>query len=595
MPRPAREVSSSTAGLVIIFALMMLVGTSNIILFHKVYLHRQSSHDVQTNEFVKQIMNELQTDRQEEKEFVEEDAAVDTSAEDTTQDTPQDTPVKKSKHKAINENTADHHPIAGLNCQDHGGPSDPSEMIYWNDIPSDSKYISPFYNEEKYITFEPDAGGFNNIRMAYETIFVLAHATGRTLVLPPEKQMYLLSKGGSKHKKDFTFNDFFHLDSIAFEHAGINIITMEEFLKRKGVSGQLKDLTSGTVIKPPNDQTNWNGKNLNPLFDYLRKVGKFPEGWNPNECIAAMPSNQDPKNVQELHEIFDDIQSLKYGPIPDPLKDFVNEPVDVDGSVKDRMREMLATRKNLCVYDEELQREPLLHFKVDHAVKARMLTHFYAFIFFQDWKQDLFYKRFVRDHIRYVDEIVCASARIVDAVRERSRKHSHSNTEGLYDSWHVRRGDFQYKNVKVDVDQLDKQSKDELKDGPMSLYIATDERDKSFFEPLKKKYDVMFLDDFMHLIEGVNPNYYGMLDQLVAYKGRVFFGTWFSTLSGYINRMRGYYSVKAQLEGYELGTLPSYYFVPKDKKFQMTKYMPVKLPIYMREFPTSWRDIDKSL
>ena len=108
-------------------------------------------------------------------------------------------------------------------------------------------------------------------------------------------------------------------------------------------------------------------------------------------------------------------------------------------------------------------------------------------------------------------------------------------------------------------------------------------------------YDVMFLDDFMHLIEGVNPNYYGMLDQLVAYKGRVFFGTWFSTLSGYINRMRGYYSVKAQLEGYELGTLPSYYFVPKDKKFQMTKYMPVKLPIYMREFPTSWRDIDNSL
>lgn len=51
-----------------------------------------------------------------------------------------------------------YHPIAGLNCKDHGGPSDSSEMVYWNDIPADSKYVSPFYNEEKYITFEPDRG-----------------------------------------------------------------------------------------------------------------------------------------------------------------------------------------------------------------------------------------------------------------------------------------------------------------------------------------------------------------------------------------------------------------------------------------------------
>jgi hypothetical protein len=120
-----------------------------------------------------------------------------------------------------------------------------------------------------------------------------------------------------------------------------------------------------------------------------------------------------------------------------------------------------------------------------------------------------------------------------------------------------------------------------------------------------------------------------MLDQLVAYKGEVFFGTWFSTLSGYVNRlvsfssfylnwifsqtfnlyyfvfltlsfalfsrMRGYYSAKHKQEGYEEGILNSYYFVPKEKKQQMRKYRAVKLPIYMREFPTSWRDIDKGI
>ena len=138
------------------------------------------------------------------------------------------------------------------------------------------------------------------------------------------------------------------------------------------------------------------------------------------------------------------------------------------------------------------------------------------------------------------------------------------------------------------------QSKDELEEGSF-LYIATDERDKSFFDPLRKHYQLGFLDDFMHLIEGVNPNYYGMLDQLIAYKGEVFFGTWFSTLSGYVNRMRGYYDAKHKKEGSEDGVMKSYYFVPKDKKDQMRKYRAVKLPIYMREFPVSWRDIDKGI
>jgi hypothetical protein len=80
------------------------------------------------------------------------------------------------------------------------------------------------------------------------------------------------------------------------------------------------------------------------------------------------------------------------------------------------------------------------------------------------------------------------------------------------------------------------QSKDELEKGSY-LYIATDERNKSFFDPFKQDYTVGFLDDYMHLIKDINPNYYGMLDQLVAYKGEVFFGTWFSTLSGYVNRL----------------------------------------------------------
>jgi hypothetical protein len=99
----------------------------------------------------------------------------------------------------------------------------------------------------------------------------------------------------------------------------------------------------------------------------------------------------------------------------------------------------------------------------------------------------------------------------------------------------------------------------------------------------------------MDQIKGVNSNYYGMIDQLTSSRGRVFFGTWWSTLSGYINRMRGYSSQKNKLDGYLDGTLQSYYFVPDEKKYQMTVYKPVKLPIYMREFPAAWRDTDRNI
>lgn len=89
--------------------------------------------------------------------------------------------------------------------------------------------------------------------------------------------------------------------------------------------------------------------------------------------------------------------------------------------------------------------------------------------------------------------------------------------------------------------------------------------------------------------------YYGMIDQLVAYKSRVFYGTWWSTLSGYVNRMRGYYIAKHNLEGHLNGTMKSWYFTPEERILQMREYIPVRKPLYCREFPISWRDIDQGI
>ena len=68
---------------------------------------------------------------------------------------------------------------------------------------------------------------------------------------------------------------------------------------------------------------------------------------------------------------------------------------------------------------------------------------------------------------------------------------------------YVSRGDFQFKRTRIEAKEIYDNVKDILPEG-RPLFIATDERDKSFFDPLKQHYKIRFLDDYKHLLEGVN-------------------------------------------------------------------------------------------
>eukprot|EP00525_Craspedostauros_australis_P006509 CAMPEP_0198125496 /NCGR_PEP_ID=MMETSP1442-20131203/42726_1 /TAXON_ID= /ORGANISM="Craspedostauros australis, Strain CCMP3328" /LENGTH=222 /DNA_ID=CAMNT_0043785103 /DNA_START=63 /DNA_END=731 /DNA_ORIENTATION=- len=206
-------------------------------------------------------------------------------------------------------------------------------------------------------------------------------------------------------------------------------------------------------------------------------------------------------------------------------------------------------------------------------------------------------KRFVRDHVRYVDELQCAAARVVHAVRERSKSNPQAmDAEGHFDTFHIRRGDFEdhYEGTQQTAEEIINVTRSDMVPGS-TVYIATDESDKSFFDPFKEIYDVVFLDDFMHELDGMNTNFYGMIDQLIAARGRTFFGCWFSTFSGYINRLRGYHADNLQLPGYEQGIVNSYYYAVEGRYDRMKQYFAVKQPYYAREYPTGWRLIDKGI
>jgi hypothetical protein len=317
--------------------------------------------------------------------------------------------------------------------------------------------------------------------------------------------------------------------------------------------------------------------------------------------MAAFPKSTDPADIQALQQAMDDIVEEGKNAIKTAFEDYINNPVPLDGPMKDRLREFLAGRDEICIYDENHQNAPIIHFhgKAKKEIGGRLLVHFYAFLFFQDWHHDLWMKRFVRDHVRYIDDIQCAAARIVSAIRKTKLLPTDN---GTYDAFHVRRGDFQYKKTRVSAEELVAAAEAEVPKG-RTVYVATDERQKDFFNPLKKHgWNLLFLDDFADELGDINKNYYGMIDQLVASRSYALFGCWFSTFSGFIMRLRGYHTQTniddserdgPYADAHEEGKLPlSYYYALIEHKTKMHDYWPIKQAFYAREFPASWRQLD---
>jgi GDP-fucose protein O-fucosyltransferase len=226
----------------------------------------------------------------------------------------------------------------------------------------------------------------------------ISHAMGRILVMPPEQGMYLLGKGESGQKNRFTFTDFFHFDSMALEHAGVEIISYEEFLNREVMAGQMKN-KRGQVTFPPYNRTDWNGADRNAVKELDRWTRTFATNpkWFFDDCMAAFPAGTGEGGPVRMREWLEEVKKTDF---ETRRKEYDGKPVPVDAPPLDRLRENFAHRKDLCIYDQTLQDAKVFHLMGDNQSGARLLVHFYAFLFFEDWKQDVWTKRFVRDHLR---------------------------------------------------------------------------------------------------------------------------------------------------------------------------------------------------
>tara|TARA_R100000734_G_scaffold19121_2_gene18276 strand:- start:8409 stop:10970 length:2562 start_codon:yes stop_codon:yes gene_type:complete len=108
---------------------------------------------------------------------------------------------------------------------------------------------------------------------------------------------------------------------------------------------------------------------------------------------------------------------------------------------------------------------------------------------------------------------------------------------GEFNAIHVRRNDF----LQVRKDIAEKQTINLLDDiknripSDKPLFIATDEKDKSVFLPLKEKYNVLYITDFKHNRSDLSEL---LVDQIICSKADIFLGSHMSTFSDYVNILR---------------------------------------------------------
>lgn len=248
---------------------------------------------------------------------------------------------------------------------------------------------------------------------------VLASATGRTLVLPPDNPLYLLHK--DKANKHRGIQNFFQgFDDV------VDVISTEEFFYREMIQKKAyalpTDAANRTRVLGSLKKCFWMKKSdasCITLFDYLTEVAEFVPNWH-GEHHCLIMDNENWYRDKSGGELYGTQAQRQY------------------------ISKFCAKRKPIY-YDRRMHDAPLVHFH-SHFKNTRLLLHFYAFVHFTNPRVGNYYKRLVRDRVRYTDEIFCAAGKIVKSLIDESSlgiKQSDGDAGGIgtgYIAMHIRRG-----------------------------------------------------------------------------------------------------------------------------------------------------------
>ncbi|KAH8052012.1 GDP-fucose protein O-fucosyltransferase [Aureococcus anophagefferens] len=255
-------------------------------------------------------------------------------------------------------------------------------MRYWARDPEPR--VSPYADygpSAKYVTFEPDNGGWNNIRMAFETVAVFAHATGRTLVMPPAQRLYLLKVQHEGNRR---------------AHHGV-----DAFLNFDALGKVLRVVDTPTFLREAAG-----------LFDLSRETNAATASVDALAATARRAGDDgDTRARRDLREW--ERRAATSTPRWAPMREAVlfGSCAAPDPPWRTLDAATFATEKRrLRPLDAKAAGAAWVHFEANASFGYRVFTHWYTFFLFDDGPTDAYYKRVARDATRYRDDIVCARA-----------------------------------------------------------------------------------------------------------------------------------------------------------------------------------------
>ena len=365
--------------------------------------------------------------------------------------------------------------------------------------------------EEKFISFEPWHGGYSNIRMSYEIAAAIAHVTNRTLILPPKIYCLFLSEWA---KKDTFFDMWTTLDKEALKKQ-FKCIDFEDVPEYKNLISEHQyfekvDRVAKIILFGEKEEY------------YKENRGKDEQWKNQDSCL--------------LHNIV-----------------MVNTINDYDD-----FNEFARGRKIVHLNCDD----KFIHFP------KNLFGHFFYFVYGNSIQKRNEIKEKIKNGIKYRNEFYEKAEKVKKIIGYNDcflwdQVNCKNIYEHQYNAIHVRQNDF----LNTRPDSAKNQIKTLLEDiqniipNDVPLYIATDEKNKSLFDPLRKKYNIWFLDNFNLNLKAHEAL---VVEQIICSNANIFLGSKDSTYSEYINILRGY---ENKLVHYNQGTNFKFEY-KKFKRFQ---------------------------
>lgn len=343
---------------------------------------------------------------------------------------------------------------------------------------------------EKFLSYQPPGGGWNNQRIAFENAVIMAAMLKRTLLVQPlaphgrilqVKTQYNQSAGYAiynmlKAEELIPISNLIDVDRLSSLTPVQEVISNHDNFRRKYNASSWFMVCHNGLIRP------W--------------VDKIPFGFNRTVSNFTFT-----KFRHNFHR-----------------------------------RDGIAKYRQVCPQETELgmwQFLPELRKRQEDIIYFEKGSLFVRNIFFTDYERALSSQKAVIDWIRPAPKVLYNTARIIHAIKR------------PFNAIHVRRTDHKTGQGLTIQHWLSRLAKAHARRYSKTLYIATDETNLTWFSPLKETgYKLLFAHDleiFRKILKN-NPitgeDMIGFHEQVICSCAKVFIGSYYSTFSWVIERSR---------------------------------------------------------